>query len=106
MRAEPDRYAVYFGSDDETVWFTLRRWYFGKKKDWTGIASDVLHVSESLEEFRLKLGVCGLSLGRRLTFVERKSRLVKYFFEAYDNIGGLTSRNFVAKVYELKQPAG
>lgn len=104
MRAEPDRYAVYFGSDDEELWFTLRRWYFGK--EWAGIAfkDDVRHASESLEEFRLKLGVCGLSLGRRLTFVERRSDLVRHFERCADR-GGLKYRNFSAKVYELRQSA-
>jgi hypothetical protein len=65
-----NRYAVNFSSDDETVWFMLDRWYF--TEEWYGIRfkDDVRCVSDSFEEFRLKLSVRGMSIGKRLTTIE------------------------------------
>ena len=97
-----NRYAVHFSSDSETLWFTLDKQYLLEK--WRGIKSkyDIRHLSESLEEFTLKLGVDGLSIGRRSTYIERISHLVKYFM-AKANAGNLKSGdNFSAEVYEIK----
>ena len=100
-----NRYAVHFSSDDETLWFTLGRRYF--TEEWRGIRfkDDVRCVSDSLEEFRLKLSASGMSIGKRLTIVEQTSQLVKYFM-ASASAGNLKSGdNFSAKVYEITTDA-
>ena len=94
-----NRYAVNFSSDDETVWFTLDRWYF--IEEWHGIQlkDDVRYVSDSLEEFRLKLSASGMSIGKRLTVVEQTSQLVKYFMISARNLK--SGDNFSVEVYEI-----
>ena len=100
-----NRYAVNFSSDDETLWFTLDRWYF--TEEWNGIQfkDDVRCVSDSPEEFRLKLSASGMSIGKRLTAVEQTSQLVKYFMTSA-SAGNLKSGdNFSAEVYEITTDA-
>ena len=100
-----NRYAVHFSSDDETLWFTLDRWYF--TEEWYGIRfkDDVRCISESLEEFRLKLSAGGMSIGKRLTVVEQTSRLVKYFMTSA-SAGNLKSGDdFNAEIYEITTDA-
>ena len=94
-----NRYAVNFSSDDETVWFMLDRWYF--TEEWYGIRlkDDVRCVSDSLEEFRLKLSASGMSIGKRLTIVEQTSQLVKYFMISARNLK--SGDNFSVEVYEI-----
>lgn len=96
-----NRYAVHFSSDDETLWFTLDRWYF--TEEWYGIRfkDDVRCVSDSLEEFRLKLSVGGMSIGKRLTVVEQTSRFVKYFTTSASAGNLKPGDNFSAEVYEI-----
>ena len=96
-----NRYAVHFSFDDETLWFTLDKWYLSK--EWRGIRfkDDLRCISESLEEFRLKLAAYGLSVGRRLTYVERTSHLVNYFMAKADAENLKSGDNFSAEVYEI-----
>lgn len=96
-----NRYAVNFSSDDETVWFTLDRRYF--IEEWHGIQlkDDVRCVSDSLEEFRLKLSASGLSIGKRLTVIEQTSQLVKNFIISARTGSLKLGDNFSVEVYEI-----